>query len=405
MASTVLFQSSPLTYPKPHFIPFHPLQSSTRTLIGSLRSSSSPKPSRFTCNCNARSTNNLNPSPNSRIEAPNNRFFGSGLGFDVVIEKILGILKGLRKPAVAIILMGLLLMYDPNSSALAASGGRVGGSAFTSRSSSSSRSSSGGGYSTSTRIIDPGVSFSAPYYAPTPFGGGGYFVGPAFGFGIGVGSNLLFILMGFAAFMLVSGMLSERDGGSVLAADSEKTTVLKLQVGLLGMARSLQEELNRIARAADTSTPQGLNYILTETTLALLRNPDYWISAYSSVDVKRSIDAGEKRFNQLSIEERGKFDEETLINVNNMKKQSSSSQKPGGFSNEYIVVTVLVAAEGVHKLPIINGSNNLKEALEKLGSIPSNRTMAVEVLWTPQDVNDTLTERELLEDYSLLRPL
>lgn len=31
--------------------------------------------------------------------------------------------------------------------------------------------------------------------------------------------------------------------------------------------------------------------------------------------MKRSIEDGEKRFNQLSIEERGKFDEETLVKI------------------------------------------------------------------------------------------
>ncbi|GAB4835974.1 hypothetical protein Ancab_000893 [Ancistrocladus abbreviatus] len=30
------------------------------------------------------------------------------------------------------------------------------------------------------------------------------------------------------------------------------------------------------------STSEGLSYVLTETTLALLRHPDYCISAYSS---------------------------------------------------------------------------------------------------------------------------
>lgn len=35
------------------------------------------------------------------------------------------------------------------------------------------------------------------------------------------------------------------------------------QVGLLGMARSLQQDLNRIAERADTSTPEGLSYVLT----------------------------------------------------------------------------------------------------------------------------------------------
>ncbi|ONI04781.1 hypothetical protein PRUPE_6G339400 [Prunus persica] len=324
---------------------------------------------------------------------------------ELIASKLLNALKALRKPAMAAVLLGLLLMSDPNS-ALAASGGRVGGNSFSSRSSSSSSSSRS--YSVPrTSSSRPDFSYSAPYYAPSPFGfsgGGGVYVGPAFGFGVGAGSSFFLILTGFAAFVLVSGFLSDRSEGSVLTA-TEKTTVLKLQVGLLGMGRALQRDLNRIAETADTSTSEGLGYVLTETTLALLRHPDYCISGYSSVAQKRGIEDAEKRFNQLSIEERGKFDEETLVNVNNIKRQSSSSQRANGFRNEYIVITILVAAEGVHKLPAINGSGDLKEALQKLGSIPSNKILAVEVLWTPQNEIDTLSERELLEDYPLLRPL
>ncbi|XP_027349783.1 uncharacterized protein LOC113861272 [Abrus precatorius] len=316
--------------------------------------------------------------------------------WEVLASTVSNALKALKKPAVAALLVGLLLMYDPNA-ALAASGGRMGGRSFSS-SSSSSRS-----YSVPrTSGPSPGFSYSAPYYGPSPFGG--VYVGPAVGVGVGAGSSFFLILVGFLAFVLVSGFLSDRSEGSVLTA-ADKTTVLKLQVGLLGMGRSLQRDLNRIAEVADTSTSEGLNYVLTETTLALLRHPDYCISAYSSVDIKRGMEDGEKRFNQLSIEERGKFDEETLVNVNNIKRQSTRSQRANGFSNEYIVITILAAAEGEHKLPSINGSRDLKEALQKLGSIPSSKLLAVEVLWTPQNENDTLSERELLEDYPLLRPL
>ncbi|KAK3418430.1 hypothetical protein EUGRSUZ_H04386 [Eucalyptus grandis] len=318
---------------------------------------------------------------------------------EVVLSAVARALESLKRPAVAAILLGLLLAYDPNS-ALAASGGRMGGSSFSSSRSSSSSSSSSRSYT--TRAPSPSIPYSAPYYAPSPFGGA--YVGPAVGVGVGAGSSFFLIFMGFAAFLLVSGFLSDRSEGGVLTA-TEKTTVLKLQVGLLGMGRSLQRDLNKIADVADTSSSQGLSYVLTETTLALLRHPDYCISGYSSVDVKRSMEDGEKRFNQLSIEERGKFDEETLVNVNNIRKQSTTSQRSSGFSNEYIVITILVAAEGVHKLPSINGGGDLKEALQKLGSIPSSKILAVEVLWTPQNENDTLSERELLEDYPLLRPL
>jgi uncharacterized membrane protein len=68
-----------------------------------------------------------------------------------------------------------------------------------------------------------------------------------------------------------------------------------------------------------------------------------WISFKSlfvilQVDVKRSMDDREKRFNQLSIEERGKFDEETLVNVNSIKRNKTGSQRSSRFRNKYIMV-------------------------------------------------------------------
>ncbi|PHT74975.1 hypothetical protein T459_22252 [Capsicum annuum] len=349
------------------------------------------RPTKLTVKCftNNRKNVNFNDKNGSEMKEKENPF-------DVIVKSVMKALKALQKPAVAAVLVGLLLMYDPNS-ALAASGGRIGGKSF---SSSSRSSSSSRGYT--MRRSEPSFGYSVPYYAPSPFGfgGGGVYVGPAVGFG----SSAFLVMMGFAAFVLVSGFLSDRSEGGVLTA-TDKTSVLKLQVGLLGLGRSLQKDLNQIAEVADTSTPEGLSYVLTETTLALLRHPDYCISAYSSVDVKRSMEEGEKQFNQLSIEERGKFDEETLVNVNNIRRKSSTSQRANGFSNEYIVVTILVAAEGAYKLPTVNGSGDLKEALQKIASIPSSKILAVEILWTPQNEYDTLSERELLEDYPLLRPL
>ena len=42
----------------------------------------------------------------------------------------------------------------------------------------------------------------------------------------------------------------------------------------------------------------------------------------------------------------------------------------------YMQVTILVAADGEHELPTINGESDLKKALNKLGSIPSSTTLA-----------------------------
>lgn len=139
----------------------------------------------------------------------------------ILAQTIINTLKSLQKPAITAVLLGLLLLSDPNN-VLAASGGRMGGKSFSRSSMSSSRSYS-------TPRMDTGRSFSsAPYFGPSPFGGGGFYVGPA----VGIGSSFFFIMAGFAAFVLVSGFLSDRSDDGLLTA-TEKTSVLKLQVELL----------------------------------------------------------------------------------------------------------------------------------------------------------------------------
>ena len=53
-----------------------------------------------------------------------------------------------------------------------------------------------------------------------------------------------------------------RSGGYTQADDREVLTVAKVQVGLLGSARELQRDLERIADRADSASSQGLHYIL-----------------------------------------------------------------------------------------------------------------------------------------------
>jgi hypothetical protein len=104
------------------------------------------------------------------------------------------------------------------------------------------------------------------------------------------------------------------------------------------MARTLQAELDQIAEHADTTTRKGLHYILTEACLALLRHPDYCTSGLCKCDVKDTQNDTEEQFNQLSLEERGKFDEETLVNFNSLRRHVMAGSKGTQFHNEYIVV-------------------------------------------------------------------
>ncbi|CAI9271890.1 unnamed protein product [Lactuca saligna] len=52
--------------------------------------------------------------------------------------------------------------------------------------------------------------------------------------------------------------------------------------------------------------------------------------------------------------------------------QRTINRRNKDFHKEYIVITIIVAAKGEHKLPPINSSAELKEALQKLATIPLN---------------------------------
>ncbi|MBW4473501.1 MAG: DUF1517 domain-containing protein [Stenomitos rutilans HA7619-LM2] len=304
--------------------------------------------------------------------------------------------------AIVAISLVVALSFGHADGALAAGGGRIGGGSF--------------------RAPAP-RSYSAPRsYAPGPGYGSGYYPGGGFGlpflfpvFGIGGGFGGLFSILIFLAvanFLVQSFRRSRSDDDSLgYSTESPTISVAKLQVGLLAEARELQADLNAIARKADTSSTTGLSEVLQEATLALLRHPEYWVYAGSTVQQTR-LEAAESQFNRLLIAERSKFTGETLSNVNNQLKQASSSslavaEKAGALAEsgpgEYIVVTLLVGSQGKLQLPTVNNSNDLRQALQQLGGVSGDRLLALEVLWTPQAENEVLTTEDVIVQYPDLK--
>ena len=173
-------------------------------------------------------------------------------------------------PALALALAVAALVAP--AEALAASGGRMGGSSFraTSASRSISSPSMGGSYASSRGYAAGGLATSAvlvPLGAPMAGGA-------AYGGGGGV-LSLVFGVMVVLAFLDAIKNALGGDSGMRLGAD--RIAVVKIQIGLLGLARQLQLDLEDIADAADTSSTEGLHYVLEETVLALLRNPEYCV--------------------------------------------------------------------------------------------------------------------------------
>lgn len=146
-----------------------------------------------------------------------------------------------------------------------------------------------------------------------------------------------------------------------------------------------------------------------EVVLALLRNPRYCIYGAASQQTTSSMSSLESKFNAASLKERSKFEQETLVNVSGAAPRRSSyrpSSSKGSMPDELIVVTMLVATSCAVDVPQkVNSLQDLKQALQALGSVGSEQVLGVELLWTPQAEGDYYTKDEIISDYPHLRQL
>lgn len=294
----------------------------------------------------------------------------------------------------ALVLTLLVVAPEPGWTA---SGGRIGGGSF--RSAPSMPRSygggnyGGGGYGGGYRGgLGGGIGF--PFVLPFFFGGGGLF--------------------GFLVLMAVVGLIvnavrgaSSGGGAAALAAPRADgpVSVAQLQVGLLASARGLQADLRRLAASADTTTPTGLQAVLQETSLALLRHPDLWVYANTEVG-QVPFPAAEATFNRLSMAERSKLERELTTNVGGQRLQDGArAAGDSDATSDFIAVTLLVASRQRLALPAAGSADQLRQALQSLGAVAASDLLAVEVIWQPDGAGEVLTTDQLLTAYPDLQHL
>ena len=299
----------------------------------------------------------------------------------------------------ALLSAALALVLLAPQPAQAASGGRIGGGSF--RSAPMPRSYSGGGYGGGGYQRGYGGGIGFPFIVPFFFGGGGLF--------------------GFLVMMAVVGLVLNAfrgggGGGQALPAgmrggdlDSYRpdgpVSIAQLQVGLLASARELQRDLRSLAASSDTSSSSGLQRVLQDSTLALLRHPDLWVYANAEVG-QVPFQAAESTFNRLSMTERSKLSGEITTNVGGARGAAASSAAgDADATSDYIAVTLLVASRNRVVLKPVNGSEDLREALRVVGSVPSDQLLALEVIWQPEGAGEVLSADELITAYPDLKHL
>jgi uncharacterized membrane protein len=313
--------------------------------------------------------------------------------------------------------VGLFCMLVSSSAAFAGprSGSSFGGlSGFRSSSGGLSRSPAGG--------LSP-----SSYSGRGNYGGGSSFVFlPGFGWGYGggcgggmggLGSLLLVGIVCLGAVMVVRSIRRAARRGALTygtnndeygdAAESvDRSYVYKIQLGIGRSGRGIQKRLEEFASTGDTASEAGLAELLRQTALELMREKDAVRYGLVEPGGPYSLTNGEAKMNGAAMAERSHFQVERVRGTEGKVRRSDAAASVGSEALEFLVVTVLVATrQALSGLQKLEDRPGLDAVLADLGAVPASILLGLEVVWTPADPEDSLTETDLMTTYPEMRSL
>lgn len=222
-----------------------------------------------------------------------------------------------------------------------------------------------------------------------------------------VGGAFTFIFF-FLIFKALSAILKPQDRINkkiTQERDNNRVTVSILQVALSSQAENIQQDLSELSFAIDTNNDEELVELMRESALILLRNACAWTHVLSSSN-SLDINQAEEAFDKISFAERSKFSSETLSNIDGKVKTRQASDSSSDDLLGYVVVTLILGTADDNPLfTKIHTEETLKEVLLKLSSMREDYLMKFELLWTPQAIEEYLTDEELLMEYTDITPL
>ena len=344
-----------------------------------------------------------------------------------------------------------LLLLTPLQDAQAAmSGGRMGGSfsasppsrsysaPTTTRTYSTPSYRSRTTYYSSPTIIAP----SAPMISPYGYGGG--FMSPVYPrpllFGGGGGGavvvnrgpsffDLLFWgAVGTVIFSTIKGMANPLESsasswGSIDDATTSAlgagTSVVSLSVALSipnrRASNSLLSKLDRLAQTARSDSRVGLQNLVSQVSLELLRQSNSWTSATFDYQHFRKSDQANRKYNQVAVKERSKFEQETVAKYGGVDYAGNSGIREvvnTGDQATMAVVTLVLQIQGDSLRNVANNNQirSVQDVQNLLTQVASDAKvddclLGAEILWTPADEAETLTMRNVIADYPELRSL
>jgi uncharacterized membrane protein len=232
------------------------------------------------------------------------------------------------------------------------------------------------------------------------------------GGGLGVlGSLVLLGVVGLGTVAVVRAIRRASRQSSVWTNSDEEerpdeSYVYKVQIGLGRSARRIQGRLTDFASQGDTSSEAGLAELLHQTALELLREKDSIRYGLAQASGPMSMTHGETKLGATAMAERARFEVERIRAADGSVRRAQADAAVGAEALEFLVVTVVVAT----RMPLacvkpVTDRDGVEAALIELGAVPSHVLLGLEVIWTPADPEDSLTETDLMTTYPELRSL
>jgi len=244
------------------------------------------------------------------------------------------------------------------------------------------------------------------------FGWGGYGFGGGFGL---MGTVVALLVVGVAVASVSRALRASRGAGGApwgtTDADEYETYagrgyVYKLQLALGRSARGIQDRLAAFAAQGDTNTESGLAALLQQTALELMREKDAIRYAAAEARGPMSLTNAETAMNGLTLAERARFQVERVRGADGRVQQSTVAAEEGREALELVVVTVVVATRApLQKFAAVSTEEQLAALLAELGGASPSGLLGMEVVWTPADSNDSMTETDVMTTYPELRSL
>lgn len=174
---------------------------------------------------------------------------------------------------------------------------------------------------------------------------------------------------------------------------------------------SILSSLKRLSRTARTDSRVGLQNLTSQVALELLRRKEDIVAASTSGYNFKDESKAQREFNNMSIRERSKFQRETVSNYGGVDYSAGELKRANEYSPKatVAVVTMVLLIDGDSTSKTlskrVNSIRDVEEALRRVAadSKADKCLRGAEILWTPEERDETLTMRDVLADYSSLR--